>query len=97
MRLTQAAKLQNATFGAGCFWGPELAFQRVPGEGDRGGQGATGGRAGGLWVLLVAELECARRWPCEGGYAASIVTAHQLSALTCPLVTGACWCCRASA
>lgn len=30
--LTPADSLQRATFGAGCFWGPELAFQRVPGE-----------------------------------------------------------------
>jgi len=29
--LSQAAKLQTITFGAGCFWGPQLAFQRVPG------------------------------------------------------------------
>lgn len=27
----QASHLQKATFGAGCFWGPELLFQRVPG------------------------------------------------------------------
>lgn len=23
--------MRKATFGAGCFWGPELMFQRVPG------------------------------------------------------------------
>lgn len=29
--LTKAENLAKATFGAGCFWGPELKFQRVPG------------------------------------------------------------------
>ena len=28
---TPAGRLRRATFGCGCFWGPELAFQRVPG------------------------------------------------------------------
>ena len=27
----QASDMESATFGLGCFWGPELAFQRVPG------------------------------------------------------------------
>jgi hypothetical protein len=27
----QASHLRKATFGAGCFWGPELLYQRVPG------------------------------------------------------------------
>lgn len=31
MQLVPSEKLQKATFGAGCFWGVELAFQRVPG------------------------------------------------------------------
>jgi peptide-methionine (S)-S-oxide reductase len=31
MALTKGDSLQTATFAAGCFWGPELAFQRVPG------------------------------------------------------------------
>jgi hypothetical protein len=31
LTLTAQDSLQKATFGAGCFWGPELAFQRVPG------------------------------------------------------------------
>ena len=30
-KFLQASALEKATFGAGCFWGPELAFQRVPG------------------------------------------------------------------
>eukprot|EP00884_Botryococcus_braunii_P016469 jgi/Botrbrau1/3505/Bobra.341_2s0034.1 len=31
VELVKEDELQKATFGAGCFWGPELAFQRVPG------------------------------------------------------------------
>lgn len=31
MSLWPADRLQTAAFGAGCFWGVELAFQRVPG------------------------------------------------------------------
>lgn len=31
MSLIAAEKMKKATFGAGCFWGVELAFQRVPG------------------------------------------------------------------
>lgn len=31
IKLVPAAQLQKATFGAGCFWSVELAFQRVPG------------------------------------------------------------------
>ncbi|EFJ40180.1 hypothetical protein VOLCADRAFT_109463 [Volvox carteri f. nagariensis] len=31
MKLVPSERLQRATFAAGCFWGPELAFQRVPG------------------------------------------------------------------
>lgn len=31
MALTKGDNLQTATFAAGCFWGPELAFQRIPG------------------------------------------------------------------
>lgn len=29
--LTPAERMARATFGMGCFWGPELLFQRVPG------------------------------------------------------------------
>lgn len=36
LSLTTADSLQKATFGAGCFWGPELAFQRVAGEQEHG-------------------------------------------------------------
>jgi hypothetical protein len=35
LTLTAQDSLQKATFGAGCFWGPELAFQRVPGTQQR--------------------------------------------------------------
>jgi peptide-methionine (S)-S-oxide reductase len=31
VKLYKMDQLEKATFGAGCFWGPELAFQRVPG------------------------------------------------------------------
>lgn len=31
LKATNPQKLQKATFGMGCFWGPELRFQRVPG------------------------------------------------------------------
>ncbi|GLC44806.1 hypothetical protein PLESTF_001097900 [Pleodorina starrii] len=31
VKLVPSERLHRATFGAGCFWGPELAFQRVPG------------------------------------------------------------------
>lgn len=31
LSLTKAGSAQKATFGMGCFWGPELRFQRVPG------------------------------------------------------------------
>ncbi|GBF97405.1 peptide methionine sulfoxide reductase [Raphidocelis subcapitata] len=31
MALTPAARLSTVVFGAGCFWGPQLLFDRVPG------------------------------------------------------------------
>jgi len=31
MQLTPASKAQTVVFGAGCFWGPQLAFDRVVG------------------------------------------------------------------
>ncbi|KAL3140328.1 hypothetical protein ABBQ38_004593 [Trebouxia sp. C0009 RCD-2024] len=31
VKLQKPANLEQATFAGGCFWGPELAFQRVPG------------------------------------------------------------------
>ncbi len=31
LRLVPSERLRKATFGAGCFWGVELSFQRVPG------------------------------------------------------------------
>lgn len=31
LKLVSSENLQLATFAAGCFWGPELAFQRLPG------------------------------------------------------------------
>ncbi|KAI8475726.1 MAG: peptide methionine sulfoxide reductase MsrA [Monoraphidium minutum] len=31
MSLTPASRLETVVFGAGCFWGPQLAFERVPG------------------------------------------------------------------
>jgi hypothetical protein len=37
LTLTAQDSLQKATFGAGCFWGPELAFQRVAGAHIRRG------------------------------------------------------------
>ena len=31
LHVVQGDRLKKATFGAGCFWGVELTFQRIPG------------------------------------------------------------------
>ncbi len=41
-----AERMEKVAFGAGCFWGPELAFQRTPG----GWRGCWWGAAAGCWL-----------------------------------------------
>jgi hypothetical protein len=63
--LTSAANLDSVVFGAGCFWGPQLAFDRVPGAGFVFG--------GGLSFLYRGEV--------RAGAVCSIHTSNQTRTL----------------
>ena len=61
MELTPAARLQTVVFGAGCFWGPQLLFDRVVGAllalgmgGCPAGRGASACKAWGRQARATA-------------------------------------------
>jgi hypothetical protein len=56
-----AERMQKVAFGAGCFWGPELAFMRSPGRWRWVGGGAGCCAVSLLWGWVVLGWWCCFR------------------------------------